>query len=52
MTATISRRAIMTRPMVPANESNSLSQYSPAPVVKINPTQKHIPQTNAGKEIL
>lgn len=29
-----------TRPMVPANESNILSQYSPAPVVKISPTKK------------
>lgn len=33
-------RATTTRPMVPANESNILSQYSPAPVQKMKPTIK------------
>jgi len=45
MTATISRRAITTRPIVPANESNRDNQYSPAPVQKIKPTKKQIVHT-------
>lgn len=40
MTEIISSKATTTSPMVPAKESNIFSQYSPAPVVKINPTKK------------
>lgn len=40
MTAIISIRATTTKPIVPANESNILSQYSPAPVQKMKPTIK------------
>lgn len=40
MTDTISIKATTTKPIVPANESNILSQYSPAPVVNMSPTKK------------
>lgn len=45
MTAMVSMRATTTNPIVPANESNILSQYSPAPVVKISPIEKQNTQT-------
>lgn len=45
MTAIISRRATTTSPIVPAKESNILSQYSPAPVVNSNPIKKQNVQT-------
>lgn len=45
MTAIISKRATTTSPIVPAKESNILSQYSPAPVVNNNPIEKQNKQT-------
>lgn len=41
--------ATTTRPSVPANESNIFSQYSPAPVVKMSPTEKQNKHTNPVK---
>jgi hypothetical protein len=37
MTATDSRRAIKINPVVPANESKILTQYSPDPVTNSRP---------------
>jgi hypothetical protein len=37
MTAMDSRRAIKIKPVVPANESKILTQYSPDPVTKSRP---------------
>ena len=45
MTASVSKKATNTSPIVPAKESNSLSQYSPAPVQNISPTKKHTTHT-------
>lgn len=52
MTDIISMSATTTRPMVPAKESNIFNQYSPAPVVNINPMKKQnkhtAPEDNIG----
>lgn len=45
ITEIISISASTIRPMVPAKESNMLSQYSPAPVVKMIPILKQTKQT-------
>ena len=45
MTAIVSRNATSTSPIVPANESNNLSQYSPAPVQNTSPTKKQMMHT-------
>lgn len=50
MTANISKSAKNTKPMVPANESNSFNQYSPAPVQNNNPTTQQIRQTKPEKQ--
>lgn len=46
----VSIRAMTTSPMVPANESNIFSQYSPAPVQKIKPTKKQQMHTTADRQ--